>query len=293
MSKYWVASHISGIFTIHDEHPDPLYRGSQGAGFSISRGTTTSIEYSDDKKHHFYFNEEEVEKEKANVTNNVLNQILVLQRNKDKSEFGISIYHDFNVPLSCGFGASASGALGCSFALRDFLDLEINDKYLYGIAHIAEINEGGGLGDILALYQGGYEIRTREGAPFIGEAKNLITNGYKIATLSFGKIATKSVIRNPNWKEKINNVGRVLIENLVAEPTIKNFVTVSQQFSITSFLATHEIIEYMKNLEKEDILVGQIMLGNGIFILYKDDSNLPEIDNLIKEELCFSAVRKL
>ncbi|MCG3227318.1 MAG: hypothetical protein H7645_10380 [Candidatus Heimdallarchaeota archaeon] len=293
MSKYWVASHISGIFTIHDEHPDPLYRGSQGAGFSILRGTTTSIEYSDDKKSHFYFNDVEVDKEKANITNNVLNQILVLQKNKEKSDFGISVYHQFDVPLSCGFGASASGALGCSFALRDFFDLNINEKYLYGVAHIAEINEGGGLGDVLALYQGGYEIRTREGAPFIGKAENIITNGYKIATLSSGEIATKAIIRNPNWKEKINNIGKVLIENLIAEPTISNFATISQQFSITSFLATPEIIKYMKDLEKEDVLVGQIMLGNGIFILYKDDSKLPKFDNIIKEELCFSAVRKL
>ncbi|MHA1952970.1 MAG: hypothetical protein ACW96U_03390, partial [Candidatus Heimdallarchaeaceae archaeon] len=190
-------------------------------------------------------------------------------------------------------GASASGALGSSFALRDFLDLDINEKYLYGVAHIAEINEGGGLGDVLALYQGGYEIRTREGAPFIGNAENIITNGYKIATLSLGEIATKAIIKNPNWKEKINNIGKVLIENLIAEPTISNFATVSQQFSITSFLATPEIIEYMKNLGNEDVLVGQIMLGNGIFLLYKNDSNLPKLDNLVKEELCFSAVRKI
>ena len=101
------------------------------------------------------------------------------------------------------------------------------------------------------------------------------------------------IIGNPNWKEKINNIGNVLIENLIAEPTISNFATISQQFSISSFLATPEIIEHMKNLEKEDVLVGQIMLGNGIFLLYKDDSNLPNIDGLNKEELCFSAVRKL
>jgi pantoate kinase len=216
-----------------------------------------------------------------------------LLKRKEKSEYGISIYHEFDVPLSCGFGASASGALGCSFALRDFLDLDITDKQLYGFAHIAEINEGGGLGDVLALYQGGFELRTREGAPFIGNAQNLITNGYKIATLSFGEIATRSIIKNPNWKEKINNVGKVLLENLVAEPTIGNFAIISQQFSISSFLATPTIVEYMKSLEKEDILVGQIMLGEGIFLLYKDEIKLPKIDNLVKEELCFSTIKKL
>lgn len=293
MIKYWVASHITGIFTIHDNHPDPLYRGSQGAGFSISRGTTTAIRYSDDKKNHFYFNNEEVDEKKANVTNYILNQFSVLLKRKDNLDYGITIFHDFDVPLSCGFGASASGALGCSFALRDFFDLDISDKYLYGIAHTAEINEGGGLGDVLALHQGGFELRTREGAPFIGVVQNLISNGYKIATLSFGEIATRSIVKNPKWKEKINNVGKVLLENLITEPTIRNFAIVSQQFSITSYLATPKIIEYMKDFEKEDVLIGQIMLGEGIFILYKDDSYLPKNDNLIKEELCFSTIRKL
>jgi len=293
MSKYLVASHITGIFTVHDEHPDPLYRGSRGAGFSISRGTTTTVEYSDDIEHHIYFNEEEVGKEVANVTNNVLDHFLVLLQAQNKLDIGLSIFHEINVPLSCGFGASASGALGTAFALRDFLDLEIDEKYLFGIAHIAEINEGGGLGDVLAIYQGGWEMRNREGAPFIGDAINLIKNGYKIATLSMGEIATKSVIRNPSWKEKINNVGGELLETLSAEPTIKNFATVSQQFSITSFLASPEIIELMKDLEKKDVLVGQIMLGNGIFILYKDDSDLPDLENLTKEEICFSTIRKL
>ena len=293
MSKYWVASHITGVFTIHTEHHDPLYRGSKGAGFSISRGITTSVENSDDKKNHIYFDEVEVKKEKANVTNNVLNQFQALLKSKSDSDYGISIHHNFEIPLSCGFGASASGALGCAFALKEFLDLDISDKYLYGIAHVAEVNEGGGLGDVLALYQGGWEMRIKEGAPFIGKAENIITNGYKVATLSLGEISTRSIIMNPNWKEKINSVGSVLLENLKAEPTIKNFATVSQQFSITSFLATPEIIELMKYTENENIFVGQLMIGNGIFLLYKDISDLPNLENLNREEICFSTVKKL
>jgi pantoate kinase len=293
MSKYWVASHITGIFTIHDEHPDPLFRGSRGAGFSISRGTTTTVEYSDDKEHHIYFNEEEMDREIANVTNNVLNHFLVLLQAKNKLDFGLSIFHEIEVPLSCGFGASASAAIGTAFALRDLLGLEIDEKYLYGVAHIAEINEGGGLGDVLAIYQGGWEMRKKEGAPFIGDAINLLENEYKIATLSMGEIATKSVIKNPSWKEKINNVGGVLLDNLSMEPTIQNFTLVSQQFSITSFLATPEIIELMKEIEQKDVLVAQTMLGNGIFILYKDGSDLPDLENLVKEEICFSTIKKI
>jgi len=293
MVSYWVASHITGFFTIHDEHSDPLYRGSRGAGFSISRGTTTMVEFSDDKKDHFYFNNNEVSSETANVTANVLNQFITLTQLEKKRDFGLSIFHEFDVPLSCGFGASASGALGCSFALNDLLDINLEEKTLYGIAHVSEINEGGGLGDILSLYKGGWEYRLKEGAPFIGKAENIVKNGYNIATLSFGEISTKSVIRNKQWKEKINTVGGHFVDCIINDPSIKNFAKMSKEFSLGALLATPEIIKFYEKLSTDDILVSQIMLGNGIFILYEKPSKLPDIDNLIKEEICFKAVKKL
>lgn len=293
MTSYWVASHITGFFTIHDEHPDPLYRGSRGAGFSISRGTTTKVEFSDDNSNHFYFNNNEVSSEIANVTNNVLNQFLTLMKPRTNNDYGISIYHEFDVPLSCGFGASASGALGCSFALNDLLDINLEEKTLYGIAHIAELNEGGGLGDILSLYQGGWEFRLKEGAPFIGQAENIVQNGYRIATVSFGEIATKSIIKNKEWKEKINVVGNHFVDCIINEPTVSNFGKMSKEFSLGTLLVTPEIVEIYEKFSKEDFLVSQIMLGNGIFILYEKQSELPDIDNLIKEEICFKSVKKI
>ncbi len=293
MTSYRVASHITGFFSIHDEHPDPLFRGSRGAGFSISRGITTRVEFSDDKKNHFYFNNNEVSSEIANVTNNVLKQFLILLKLEKERDFGISIFHEFDVPLSCGFGASASGALGCSFALNDLLGINLEEKTLYGIAHIAEINEGGGLGDILSLYQGGWEFRSKEGAPFIGQAENIVQNGYKIATVTFGEISTKSIIKSKEWKEKINVVGDHFVDCIVNEPSIINFAKMSKEFSLGTLLVTPDIIEFYEELSADDVLVSQIMLGNGVFILYDKPSNLPKMDNLIEEEICFKTVKKL
>jgi pantoate kinase len=293
MISYWVASHITGFFTIHDEHPDSLFRGSRGAGFSISRGTTTRVEFSDDKKNHFYFNDDEVSSEIANVTNNVLNQFLTLMKPINANVDGITIYHNFEVPLSCGFGASASGALGCSFALNDLLDINLEEKTLYGIAHIAEIDEGGGLGDILSLYQGGWEFRSKEGAPFIGKAENIVQNSYKIATATFGEIATKSIIKNKEWKEKINIVGNHFVDCIINEPTIINFAKMSKEFSLGTLLVTPEIIDIYEKNTKENVLISQIMLGNGVFILYDKPSHLQEIDDLKEEEICFKTVKKL
>ncbi|MCK4897043.1 MAG: GHMP kinase, partial [Candidatus Heimdallarchaeota archaeon] len=155
MTNYWVASHISGLFAIYDENIDPLKRGSRGAGFSISRGTTTKVRFSEDNENHFFFNRKEVEANLANISSFVLKHFLELAQLNNQSDFGVSIHHEFEIPISAGYGASASGAISCAFALNDLLKSNLSEQELYQIAHTAEIIEGGGLGDVLALHKGG------------------------------------------------------------------------------------------------------------------------------------------
>ena len=288
MIKYWVASHITGVFTIEDEHPDPIYKGSLGAGFSISRGTTTWVENSDDSYNHIYFNGKEVNIDEAIITNYVLTYFSEKNKNNDT----ISIFHEFEVPLSCGFGASASGAIGSVLALNEFLDLNIDQSQLFKIAHKAEVVNGGGLGDVIGLLQGGWEYRTKAGAPSIGEAKNILENSYKVATISLGPIETKSVIKNEKWKQQINKVGRLFLQDLFVNPSISKFAIISKQFSITSYLATPEVMDLIQELDTEDCLTGQIMLGNGVFLIYKNRSSLKKKENLIEEEICYKTIKR-
>ena len=293
MTNYWVASHISGLFAIYDENIDPLKRGSRGAGFSISRGTTTSVRFSEDNENHFFFNRKEVDVKRANISSFVLNRFLKLARSNNHRDFGVSIHHEFEIPLYAGYGASASGALSCAFALNDLLKLSLNEQDIYQIAHIAEIIEGGGLGDVLALSKGGWEFRTLEGAPFIGKAENILKNQYKVATISFGEMSTKSIIKNINWKEKINSVGNLFLQEIINEPTIRNFGLASKQFAVSSMLCTPNVMDFMKQHDNENLIISQIMLGDGIFILYKDADDLPDHPNLVKEIICYSTVKKL
>ncbi|MHA1347571.1 MAG: pantoate kinase [Candidatus Heimdallarchaeaceae archaeon] len=293
MTEYWVASHISGLFAIYDENIDPLKRGSRGAGFSISRGTTTTARLSEDNLNHFFFNKKEVDVNRANISRFVLNHYLKLAQLNNEGDFGVSIHHEFEIPLSAGYGASASGALSCSFAINDLLKLNLSEHEIYQIAHTAEIIEGGGLGDVLALHKGGWEYRTLEGAPFIGKAENLLSNQFKVATLSFGEMSTKSIIKNVNWKEKINSVGNLFLQEVINEPTIRNFGIASKQFAVSSMLTTPNVIDFMDKYNTDNLIVSQIMLGDGIFILYKDSEDLPEHPNLVRETICHSTVKKL
>ena len=292
MSKFWVASHISGIFTIHDEAEDTNYKGSKGAGFSINRGTTTWIEESDDSENHIFFNGKEVQKSVAKISDHIMSYCQTAANKKVDRTHGVSLFHEFEVPMACGFGASASGALGSCLAFNEFYDLQYPENYLHCLAHSAEVNFSGGLGDISGLLQGGWEFRLRPGAPGIGEVRSILENSYRVATITFGEIPTKSIITSASWKEQINKVGELFLADLINEPTIRNFATVSKQFSITSLLATPQVNEIMQNLESSEILVGQIMLGNGVFLIYKNRSVLSSLDDYIEEEICYNTVKK-
>lgn len=124
------------------------------------------------------------------------------------------MFHTFEVPLSSGFGASAAGALSLSFCLNDFFDLGLSKEKIFQIAHIAEVEEGGGLGDIIGLYQAGWELRRKEGAPGIGITEPLIEDEkYIIATKAFGPLKTKDIIRNAEKKKNIINAGKKFCPN--------------------------------------------------------------------------------
>jgi pantoate kinase len=288
MSKFWVASHITGIFTIEDKHPDPIQKGSLGAGFSISRGTTTWVEYSSDNSNHFYFNGKEVGLEKANITNYIVEHFQSIVNINSP----VNVYHEFEVPLSCGFGASASGAIGSCLALDELFDTKLNRLDLYQIAHKAEVVKSGGLGDVIGLLQGGWEFRTKPGAPGIGEVKNILENSYKVATITIGPIETKSVIKSEKWKQQINKFGKLFLNDFFIEPSISKYATVSQQFAITSYLATPDVLQLIQDFKDEDCFISQIMLGNGVFIIYKDRSVLSKIENCIEEEICYNTVKQ-
>jgi len=290
MDGYWVASHITGFFIICNEHPDSLYKGSKGAGFSISRGVKTLVEFSEDKKNHFFFNDNEVDINIANVSSHVLKRISA----NLKLETGINIYHFFEVPLSSGYGASAAGAVGTAFALNDLLDLGLKEKKLLAIAHIAEVEEGGGLGDVIGLYEGGWEYRVREGAPFIGKTERMkVEDEYKIATISFGDLPTQHVIKNEEWKKRINTIGVKAFELFIKNPTVTNFVKQSLYFSVNSKLETNEIKNFRLTYQDRELFMSQIMLGNCIFILYKKNKELPEIPGVVKEKICTETIKKL
>ncbi len=179
----FVPGHITGFFNI-ENNVNPLKNGSCGAGFLVNRGVLTDISSSDTL---------EIEVNQGDYT--VINEVLKILN----IEKPVKITQDIQLPIGAGFGTSASSALGLAIGLNEFFNLGYNLEKCGQIAHRAEINLGSGLGDVIAQMGRGVVLRTKAGAPGIGEIKSFVNEKLVVATKTFGEIDTASIIQDPDY----------------------------------------------------------------------------------------------
>lgn len=268
----FVPGHITGFFTI-EKHEIKLKNGSLGAGFLLSKGVRTTISKSDKLIY-------DVNQGDSTVIDEVLS---ILEIDAD-----FKITQDIQLPIGAGFGTSAASALSLTLALNEFLNLGYSDELCGQIAHMAEVNLGGGLGDVIAQTGNGLVLRTQPGAPGIGEIKSFEHEVF-IAWKSFGGIETSDIISNSHYQNVISASGSKYVEMFEKEPTIDNFLTFSSNFSHEIDLMSDEVknlIDYFKS--SSDILgTSMAMLGNTVFAFaYNEDAfkNL-NIENLHIDKL--------
>ena len=271
-NSVFVSGHITGFFSI-ESHEIKLKNGSCGAGFLLSKGVKTTVSDADKLTI-------DVNQGGSRVIDEVLS-ILDIDTN-------FKITQDIQLPIGAGFGTSAASALSLSLALNEYLDLGYSKDLCGQIAHMAEVNLGGGLGDVIAQTGHGLVLRTSPGAPGIGEIESFENDVY-IAWKTFGGIETSEIISNPHHKAIISEAGVKYLELFKEEPSLKNFLDFSRNFSKETNLMSDEVknqIEYFNS--SSDILGSSMaMLGNTVFAFAYDEEafkNL-EVENLHIDKL--------
>ena len=271
-NSVFVPGHITGFFTIED-HDITLKKGSCGAGFLMSRGVRTTISDSD---------ELEIDVNQGGST--VIDEVLKIM------EIGtdFKVTQDIQLPIGAGFGTSAASALSLTLALNEFLDLGYSTELCGQIAHMAEVNLGAGLGDVIAQTGHGLVLRVEPGAPGIGKIKSF-EHDVCIAWKTFGAIETSSVIQNPRHHQVISDVGLKYLEYFEEKPSLKNFLDFSNRFSNETKLMSDEVknlVDYFNS--RPDILGSSMgMLGNTVFAFAQNEDafkNL-EVENLHIDKL--------
>ena len=262
-NSVFVPGHITGFFTI-ENHEISLKNGSCGAGFLLSKGIRTTIDDADE----LVIN---VNQGDSTVIDEVL-RILEIDTN-------FKITQDIQLPIGAGFGTSAASALSLSLALNDFLDLNYPKELCGQIAHMAEVNLGSGLGDVIAQTGHGMVLRVEPGAPGIGKIESFEHDVY-VAWKTFGGIDTSSIIRDPHHREVISDVGLKYLEFFEEKSSLRNFLYLSYKFSTETKLMSGEVKSLVDYLNSRDDILGSsmAMLGNTVFAFAYDKSAFETLD---------------
>ena len=275
MISIFVPSHITGFFSIYQKN-NKLLRGSMGCGVLLDKGVKTILSESDEEGFHILINgkEDEYYETISKNTIEIINQNYPLSDYLLKNNLtGITINHEIEVPIGCGFGTSGSSCLGIALGLKEILNLPIDYTRAGQFAHLSEVSLNCGLGDVIAQMSKGIVLRTKPGSPGIGETKS-IKSDYYIVSKALGKISTASIITDPQYIKKTTSYGIEVQKKFVENPTSENFIKCSYEFSQNIGLLNNYIEDMINEFNEFCIGSSMAMIGNTVFGLSNDISSL-------------------
>ena len=297
-------AHITGFFKAH--MPDKQgygiteKTGSTGAGFSIKHGVTTKVivkkKASSNQKQNFRIKTQGYQSDKTDVSEGVLSEFLKLG---DFSDLFFDIEHDVLIPIGYGLGSSSATALSLAFALDRALRTKLERTKIGEIAHNAEVRCRTGLGDVLASFHGGFEIRLRPGAPGVGRVEKISVEKISAVMICFSPISTNKFIKEN--LSQINGLGGKMVNRLLESRSYKDFQDMSIEFARYVDIMTPRMKKLVGEFERNNIKCGVALFGETIFSLVprKEEYRVLEIMQkypdgiIIKSELDETGARVL
>jgi pantoate kinase len=259
-------AHVTGFFKafVEENQGIPEKLGSMGAGFSIKEGVTTKVIISSitNQNSKYKISTKGFQSDKTDVSEFVLNEFLKLG-NFENIFFDIE--HQISIPVGYGLGSSGAVALSLSYALDQVLETKLNKFEIGKIAHIAEINCKTGLGDVLASYHGGFEIRVKPGAPGIGKVEKIDVDNISIIMICFSPISTNKFIQE--HLSKINGLGGKMVNKLLESKDYDNFQDMSLEFAKYINVMTPRMQKLIEELSLNGIKSGIAIFGETVFTM--------------------------
>ena len=260
MARAFAPGNISCVFKVIP-HPDATRMHSLGMGFTVKEGVDATV--SEHPETSVLFNGQSI--------NFPTVQAVVDRLIQDAGAAGVKVDLTSPLPLGCGFGLSGAASLATAYALNELLHLGKDTETLAMVAHVAEVENRTGLGDVCSQYHGGCLVKLKEGAPLV--ADRLPITEQPIYYRYFGPIQTSEVLGNREQTLRINRAADAALGVLKtltrAEPNAELFnacFTVSKRFSVESgLLRDARVIETIAQIEAVGGVASMIMLGNGVF----------------------------
>jgi pantoate kinase len=268
-------AHITGFFQIFDQPKNPLFKGSRGAGVSLTKGAKTTVRVKKSVKKSVKIRINGKPTETAEVSKSVADAFLSLVG----ARYQLAIEHEIDVPIGCGLGSSGAGSLSLALALNEALGLGLSKIEAAQLAHVAEVKHRTGLGTVISETFGGMEIRVKPGAPGIGEVKPVATDSnYVVACLPFGPLSTRKALSDPKLRRLINRYGGKLVDKLVTEPKVGKFLELSRGFAELTSLTSERVSKVLADADNEGFVCSMAIFGETVFSVVKQN----EAEDLLK-----------
>ncbi|MDO5851889.1 MAG: pantoate kinase [Methanobacteriaceae archaeon] len=272
-SKVFVPSHITGFFEIKD-NTNLNIKGSCGAGITLDKGIITHTKLTNGNgKIKITVNNKNTGYD-ISITKETI-KIIKKECHVSLDDYNITINHDLDLPIGAGLGTSAGFALGTSLTLPKLLGCNLTLKQSGDIAHFAELSKSSGLGDVISELYGGCVLRLKSGSPSYGVIDKIpLDKKLYVFIKSFDSLETSKIITDPIYKQKINASANKLLDLLQKNPTLENFMGLSNKFANDTNLIQDDIKETIDLLTNNQYMASMAMLGNTVFTL----SESPEVD---------------
>lgn len=260
-------AHVTGFFKVHHGNGRGVAgTGSVGAGFSIKRGVTTTVrtrtrmQGEGGREPHFRITTSGYKSENTDVSRFVLDEFLRIGSFSDRF---FDVRHEITVPVGYGLGSSGAVALSMAYAMDGALGTGLDRTRIGKIAHSAEIACQTGLGDVLASFYGGFEIRLRPGAPGVGAVQKMPADSIAIVMICFSPISTREFIKEQ--LPRINGIGKVMVDRLQKSQNCGDFQDMSLEFARHVDVMTPRMQNVADELSRNGIKCGIALFGETVF----------------------------
>lgn len=257
-AKAFAPGNVSGVFKIIPDD-DPTKMHSLGMGFTVTDGVTVTVSVSDATS--VEFNGTPIE---FATVRSVVAKL---------GSVALRVEIETDLPLSGGFGLSGASSLATAYAGDELLGLGLSENALGMIAHVSEVENLTGLGDVAGQFNGGCLVKLVRGDPLA--AVTLPVPEQEVYYRYFSPINTRDVIGHPEQRERINAAADTALRKLTDlkdrnESEFAEYISIAKEFSIQSrLLSDDDVKSAIRECEQAGGSASMIMLGNAVF------SNVP------------------
>jgi len=256
MTKAFSPGHITCFFS-PVRTDDIMTTGSVGAGIRLNKGTFVTLEERRDEKIVTIMDGTVYD---ARISEHVIRSMAPGR--------GFDVIIENELPVSQGMGMSAAGAIAAGLCVSSITGMSEHEAYR--AAHISEIVNGGGLGDVAGITGGRQPIRVRAGIPPYG----LVTDSeleldVTVAVLG-PRMDTSSILSDRIAMSGISSAGASCVNEYINARTEDALYELSSGFSASAGLETSGMKDVLSSLRK-DHKASMCMLGNSIFTNADED----------------------